>query len=167
MGNKIAVFITGLLGAGVGKIVGVFFISMLPIIELRGAIPVGYALNLPWTATIFCAIIGNLLPIPFILLFLDYVFNFMKKHNILKKWITKLEDKAHRQSSKVTKYEFWGLALFVAIPLPGTGAWTGALIASVIKMDKKKAFLSILLGVLIAAILITFVAYGIFDMIFI
>lgn len=160
MGKKIALWISGIFGSGLGKVLGVGFISMIPIVELRGAVPVAYALGLSWQSAIIISIIGNLLPIPFILIFLDAIFKFMKKHSIFGDLVTKLEDKAVAKSDKVTKYQFWGLVIFVAIPLPGTGGWTGALIASVMKMNKKKAFLSILIGIIIAAIIVTTLTYG-------
>ena len=160
MGEKIALSITGFLGASIGKIIGVFIIAMLPIIELRGAIPVAFAMNLDWKVAMICAIIGNLLPIPFILLFLDAIFNFMKKHNIFKSFVLWLEEKGRKNAPKIEKYGFWGLMIFVAIPLPGTGGWTGALIASVMKMSKKKSIISISLGVIIAAVIVTILTYG-------
>jgi len=161
MGEKIVLLITGIFGASVGKIIGVFIVSMLPIIELRGAIPVAFAMGLNWQTAMVCSIIGNLLPIPFILLFLDAIFNFMKKHNILKNFVLGLEEKGHKNVSKIEKYGFWGLMIFVAIPLPGTGGWTGALIASVMKMSKKKALISTGLGVIIAGIIVTIATYGV------
>lgn len=165
MGEKIVLWITGVFGAAFGKILGVFLISMIPVIELRGAIPVAFALGINWYSALIIAIIGNLLPIPFILLLLDKVFAFMKKHNIFKKLVLKMEDKGNRASDKVVKYKFWGLALFVAIPLPGTGAWTGALVASVLKMNKKEAMLSITIGVIIAALIMTILSYGLVGLI--
>lgn len=161
MGNKIISWIIGFLGAGTGKIIGSIFIAMLPVIELRGAIPVSYALGMDWKTAFICAMIGNILPVPFILLFVKSVFKFMKKHNILKGWVIKQENRALSKKDEVSKFQFWGLAIFVAIPLPGTGGWTGALIASVLKMDLKKAFLSISIGVIIAGIIVTFSTYGI------
>ena len=154
-------FIIGIFGVNAGKIIGLMLVSMLPIIELRGSIPVGYAMKLPWYVTMFCSILGNLLPVPVILIFVVKVFDFMKKHNILIKFVNKMEEKAMNRSEKVLKGEFWGLMLFVAIPLPGTGAWTGALIAALLKMNKKDAFLSIFLGVLIAGLIMTMGVYGI------
>jgi len=124
MGESIVLLIEGIFGASAGKIIGTFIISLLPVIELRGAIPVAFALGLNWQTAIICSIIGNLLPVPFILLFLDIVLNFMKKHNIFKKFVLWLEEKAQKNSPKVEKYGFWGLMIFTAIPLPGTGAWT-------------------------------------------
>ena len=160
MGNKIVLLITGIFGESIGKLIGIIFISMLPIIELRGAIPVAFAMGVNWQTAIICSIMGNLLPIPFILLFLDAIFSFMKKHNICKKFVLWSEKKGRKNSSKVEKYGFWGLMIFVAIPLPGTGGWTGALIASVMKMNKKKSILSISLGVISAAIVVTILTYG-------
>lgn len=160
MGNQIVTWITGIFGAEAGKLIGVFIISMLPVIELRGAIPVAFALGVNWWTAFVIAVVGNTLPIPFILLFLESVFKFMKKHNIFGKWVEKLEATAMSKNEKVEKYKFWGLALFVGIPLPGTGGWTGALIASVMKMDKQRAFASIFVGILGAAIVVTAATYG-------
>ena len=139
---------------------------MIPIIELRGSIPVGFVMGLPWYASLVCSIIGNMLPVPVILLFVVKVFEFMKKHNILTKFVNKMEQKAMNRSEKVSKGEFWGLMLFVAIPLPGTGAWTGALIAALLKMNRRDSFLSILLGVTIAGTIITLGTYGVLGFIF-
>lgn len=144
-----------------GKIIMTFLISMVPVIELRGAIPVATGAGLsPWIA-IPTAIIGNLLPIPFIILFIKKIFAWMRKISPkLNKIVDKMEAKAEKNKAKVLKYAFWGLTLFVAIPLPGTGAWTGALIAAMLDMPLKKAFPSIVLGVLGAGIIISFVSYG-------
>ena len=163
MGEKIALWIAGLFGGSVlfGKLISVFIISMLPIIELRGAIPVAaFLFNVEWPVAFLIAIIGNLLPVPFILFFVEKVFDFMKAHKILDKWIIKLETKAMSKSDKVNSAQFWGLVAFVAIPLPGTGAWTGSLIASLLKIDRKKSLLAVALGVLIAGIIVTVLTYG-------
>jgi uncharacterized membrane protein len=165
MGKKIVLWFIGILGSSFGKYLGVFLISMLPIVELRGAIPVAYALHIPWTVALIVSILGNLLPVPFIILFVDKVFVFMKEKHILEDFVIKLEKKALSKSESVKKYEFFGLAIFVAIPLPGTGAWTGALIASVLEMPKKEAILSITLGVLMAAIIVTTLTYGLLPLI--
>ena len=159
MGQAIVDWIMEIFGANLGGVIGTFFISMLPVIELRGAIPVAFALGLNWQTAFICAIIGNILPVPFILLFINWIFAFMKKHNILTKFVVKLEEKAVAKSSQAMKFQFWGLAIFVAIPLPGTGAWTGALIAAIMKMNRKSAFLSILTGVLCAGVLVTTITY--------
>ena len=164
--QSIVAFIIGIFGVSAGKIIGITFISMIPIIELRGSIPVGFVMGLPWYASLICSIIGNMLPVPVILLFVVKVFEFMKKHNILTKFVNKMEQKAMNRSEKVSKGEFWGLMLFVAIPLPGTGAWTGALIAALLKMNRRDSFLSILLGVTIAGTIITLGTYGVLGFIF-
>ena len=143
------------------KMIGIFLISMLPIIELRGAIPIGAAIGLPWYLNMIVSIIGNMLPVPFILLFSVKAFEFMKKHNIMVKFIEKIENRAKKRSEGLATGEFIGLMLFVAIPFPGTGAWTGALIAALLQFDRKKSFLYILFGVLIAAALVTLGVYGV------
>ena len=164
--QSIVAFIIGIFGASAGKIIGITLISMIPIIELRGSIPVGFVMGLPWYASLVCSIIGNMLPVPVILLFVVKVFEFMKKHNILTKFANKMEQKAMNRSEKVSKGEFWGLMLFVSISLPGTGAWTGALIAALLKMNRRDSFLSILLGVTIAGTIITLGTYGVLGFIF-
>ena len=138
-----------------------FFISMLPIIELRGAIPVGAASGLPWYVNYLLCCIGNMLPVPVILFFVEYVLNFMKKVKHLDKIAFWVEEKAEKYKGQVTKYATWGLLLFVAVPLPGTGAWTGSLVAAFIKMKKKTAFFSVLGGVLIAGAIVTLISYGV------
>ena len=165
--QSIVAFIIGIFGVSAGKIIGITLISMIPIIELRGSIPMGFVVGLPWYASLICSIMGNILPVPVILLFVVKVFEFMKKHNILTKFVNKMEQKAMNRSEKVSKGEFWGLMLFVAIPLPGTGAWTGALIAALLKMNRRDSFLSILLGVTIAGTIITLGTYGVLGFIFV
>ena len=107
-----------------------------------------------------------MLPVPFILLFVVKAFEFMKKHNIMKGFVEKLEKRAMARSESVANREFWGLMIFVAIPLPGTGAWTGALIAALLKLDPKKSFLSVFLGVVVAAVLVTLGVYGVIGFFF-
>lgn len=144
-----------------GKIITTFFISMVPVIELRGAIPYATGMGLsPWIA-IPVAMIGNLLPIPFIIIFIKKIFAWMRKVSPkLNGIVDKMEAKAEKNKAKVLKYAFWGLTIFVAIPLPGTGAWTGALVAAMLDMPLKKAFPSVVLGVIIAGIIVAFVSYG-------
>ena len=143
-----------------GKLIITFFVSMVPVIELRGAIPIGVGMGLPFWAVIFVSIIGNLVPVPFIIIFIKKIFAFMReKMPKLDGLVTRLENKANSKSETVQKYAFWGLFIFVAIPLPGTGAWTGALIAAMLEMKLKKAFPSIALGVLTAGAIVTFVTY--------
>ncbi|MBR5155823.1 MAG: small multi-drug export protein [Clostridia bacterium] len=143
-----------------GKIIATFFISMVPVIELRGAIPFGVSIGLDvWTVSIL-AIIGNIIPTPFIILFIRKIFEWLRsKSDRLNKLVSRLEAKADKHKAKVTRYEFWGLCLFVAIPLPGTGAWTGALIAAMLEMRLKDAIPSIFLGVVIAAIIMGLSSY--------
>lgn len=145
----------------IGKVLITLFVSMVPIIELRGAIPIATGMGLsPWVA-IPVAIIGNLLPVPFIILFIKKIFAWMRKVSPkLNSVVDKMEAKAEKNKEKVLKYAFWGLALFVAIPLPGTGAWTGALVAAMLDMPLKKAFPSVVIGVLGAGVIISFVSYG-------
>ena len=154
-----------LLGAPLlNKMFGIFLISMLPVVELRGAIPVGAAIGLPWYLNMIVSIVGNLLPVPFILLFSVKEFEFMKKHNILVKFIEKIENRAKKRSEGLATGEFIGLMLFVAIPFPGTGAWTGALIAALLQFERKRSFIYITLGVLIAAVIMTAASYGVISL---
>ncbi len=137
----------------------IFIISMIPILELRGGLLVAGLLKVPiWSAIPIC-IAGNIIPIPFILLFIKQIFKWMKKFKGLGKIAIFLEEKAMKKSDKIKKGEFWGLALFVGIPLPGTGAWTGSLIASLLNIDIKKAVLAELLGLLIATAIMSFITY--------
>lgn len=143
------------------KEVVVFIISMVPILELRGGLVAASLLGIGMFKAIGICILGNLVPIPFILFFITPIFNWMKKTKFLKPMVEKLEKKSMAKSGEIKKYEFWGLALFVGVPLPGTGAWTGALIASLIEMDLKKAFSSIAIGLVIATIIMSTISYGI------
>ena len=120
-----------LLSAGEGKFLAAVLISMLPVIELRGGLPAGVAMGLPLREAFFAALLGNLLPVPFIILFARRGFAWVRAHiPRLGRWVDRIEQKAWSKSDKVVHYQAWGLLLFVAVPLPGTGAWTGALIAS-------------------------------------
>lgn len=136
-----------------------FFMSMLPVIELRGGIIYAAASGIPFAKAFAICYLGNILPIPFILLFLKHVFKWMEKFKYTEKIVRKLEEKAHAKSDQVRKYQTLGLFLFVAIPLPGTGGWTGALIASVMDLDIKKSFVTIALGVLCAGIIMSILSY--------
>jgi putative small multi-drug export len=146
------------------KMIGIFLISMLPIIELRGAIPIGAAIGLPWYLNMIVSIIGNMLPVPFILMFSVKAFEFMKKHNIMVKFIEKIENRAKKRSEGLATGEFIGLMLFVAIPFPGTGAWTGALIAALLQFNRKRSFFYIGLGVVIASVIMTLASYGVISL---
>ena len=142
----------------------VTLVSMLPLIELRGGIPLARLLMLPlWQALLFSAI-GNILPIPFILFFLEKIFDWLRPTKHFGGIVKKLEARALGKSDGIQKAEFLGLTLFVGIPLPGTGGWTGALIASLLKIDRKKASLAILLGIALASTIMSFISYGVFAM---
>ena len=146
-----------------GRLVLTFLVSMVPIIELRGAIPIGYRQEDGFSGLlviIAVAIIGNMLPVPFIILFIKKIFAFLRKRMPkLDGTITKLENRALSKADTVQKYAFWGLFIFVAIPLPGTGAWTGALIAAMLDMRLKRAVPSIFLGVVTAGIILATLTY--------
>ena len=143
----------------------VFIISLIPTIELRGGIIAGYLLGLPWLRNLVVAIIANVIPISFILFFIKKVLAFMRKHGIFVKLVDWIEARGQSKSSEVTKYEVFGLMLFVAIPLPGTGAWTGSLVAALLEMDVKNAMLSVFAGVLVAGFIMTVLSYGLLDFI--
>lgn len=135
--------------------------AMVPVIELRGAIPFGVAAGISVKQALVCAIIGNLLPIPFILLFLRRVFVWMRKISTgFENLVEKLELRAKRKKGIVDKYEIIGLIILVAIPLPGTGAWTGALVATVLDIRMRRALPAITIGVIIAGIVVSVVTYG-------
>ena len=139
-----------------------FFISMVPVIELRGGIPAGVAAGLPvfWAALV--ALAGNMLPVPFVLLFFRKVIFWMEqKSAFLNKLAGKMKSKVDANKTKVLKYEFWGLVALVAIPLPGTGAYTGAMVAAMVDMQLKRAVPAILIGVVIAAIIVSLATAGV------
>ena len=145
-----------------GKVLLTALISMLPVVELRGGLPAGVALGLPITLSFAASLLGNMLPVPFVILFARPVFQWVRAHiPALGSFVTKLETRAYAKSKNVKKYETWGLLIFVAIPLPGTGAWTGALIASVLNMRLKRAVPVIFLGVIIAGSIMTVLTYGV------
>lgn len=152
--------------AGINKNILVFIISMLPIIELRGGLIAASILHIEFIKAFIICFIGNILPVPFILLLIEKIFELLKKWNLTKKLVTKLEKKALSKSDQINKFGYWGLLLFVGIPLPGTGAWTGALLAVLLKMNRKKSFLFISLGVLLAGIIMSILSYGILGNIF-
>jgi len=144
-----------------GSKFGVFFCSMLPIIELRGSIPLGAALGLPWYTNYIVSAFGNLIPVPFILLLINKIIDWMKTTKLFSRFALWLERKAEKNRSKLEKGIFIGLMLFVAIPIPGTGAWTGALLASLAGVKFKKSMLAIAIGVLIAGVIMTLASYAV------
>lgn len=145
---------------GAGREVAVFVISMIPLIELRLAVPLGIAVGMPWLQTLVIAIIGNVLPIPFIILFAEKLLDWLSRLPFFAKFANWYKAKLENKKDKVTKYARIGLFLFVAVPLPGTGAWSGAAIASILKMPVRKAFPSIALGVVAAGIIMTLISQG-------
>ncbi|MGX8692209.1 MAG: COG2426 family protein [Clostridia bacterium] len=145
-----------------GKLLQTFFISMLPVVELRGGIPWGVSRGLDYHTAALTAILGNLLPVPFIILFVRQVFAWLrKKSGRLDAWIAKMENKAELKGEKVKSYGAIGLILLVAIPLPGTGAWTGALVAAVLGLRMRDALPAIVIGVVIAAAIVLGMTYGV------
>ena len=146
----------------VGKELAVFFCSMIPIIECRGAVPLGCGLGLPWWETFLLAFCGNLLPVPFILLLIEKIILWMENSKVkaFQKFASFLRRKVERNKGKIEKYSYWGLILFVAIPLPGTGAWTGSLIAALLGLDVKKSTLAAAAGVLLSCTIMTILSYG-------
>ena len=152
-----------LTGTVVGKCVFTMLVSMIPIIELRGGLPFGVALGLPYYLAFPAAVVGNLIPTPFIIVYIRRVFKLMRRYfPRLNGLVDKLERKAHLKGKKVLKYQSIGLWLFVAIPLPGTGAWTGSMAAAFLDMRLKKAMPAVVLGVLTAGcIMLTLTHVGI------
>ena len=138
-----------------------FLVAMVPVVELRGAIPFGVVrgLNL-WTA-IIASVLGNLVPVPFIILFIRRIFAWMRAHMPkLDGLVTRMEKKAEKNRAAVERWAFWGVAILVAIALRGTGAWTGALVAAMMEMRLKRAFPAIVIGVVIAGVIVSVVTYG-------
>ena len=153
-------------GTVAGKLITTFFISMVPIVELRLGLPYGIALGLEYPLALMAALLGNMVPVPFIIVYIKRVFEWMRRHMPrLDALVTRLEDRANFKGETVQKYGPWGLLLFVAIPLPGTGAWTGALIAALLDLRTSKAVPVIMLGVCIAAAIMTLVTYGVIHIV--
>ena len=157
MGEVIFEFLESTIGAELAIVV----CSMIPVVELRGAIPLGWACGFAWWKTFLLAILGNMIPLPFIVLFMDAILRKMNesKVKIIKKFANFLNRKIEKNQPKIEKYGFWGLTIFIGIPLPMTGGWTGSLVASFMKMKFWKAMLSAFLGVLMAATIMTLLCY--------
>ena len=153
-------FTTNLSGS-IPKELIIFIISMVPILELRGGLIAAALLKVNFFTAIIICILGNLIPIPFILLFITPIFRWLKRTKLFKPLVEKLEKKSIIKSDQIKKYEFLGLVLFVGIPLPGTGAWTGSLIASLLDIKFKKAFPAIICGLILATIIMSTLSYGI------
>jgi len=142
----------------------IFVISLMPILELRGGMIAARLLEVEFFKAFLICFAGNMLPIPFILLFIEKIFEWLRRFKFFEKIIVKLETKTERNKEKVLRYKSWGLLLFVAIPLPGTGGWTGALMAALLGIDFKRALPIITLGVFIAGLIMSLITYGVFAM---
>ena len=164
MTDALIQWFTTTLGGLFSEEVIAFIISMVPILELRGGLVAAKLMGIPLlTANVLC-IIGNIIPVPFILWFITPIFTWLKGTKPFRPMVEKLENKAMSKKDQIEKYQFWGLMFFVGIPLPGTGAWTGALIASLLNMPFKKAFPATVLGILMAAIIMDIVSYGLLGL---
>lgn len=165
MTEKFAKLVVSIFGAWASTLVGkyliVFITSMLPILELRGGLIVASLLNLPMWQSFLVCLIGNVIPIPLILWFITPIFGKLKQIKGLRNVVNRLEKKAKSKQEKIENLKYIGLFLFVGIPLPGTGAWTGCLIAALLDLDKKKSFIAAFLGVLLAGIIMLILSYGI------
>lgn len=160
MTEQIAQWFAGLFSGEVSHEIVIFLTSLMPILECRGGMIVAKIFEINFFKAFIICYIANMLPLPFILIFIKKIFEFMKKHNILVKFIEKLEGKTAKNKDKVMRYKQWGLLLFIAIPLPGTGGWTGSLFAALLGIDFKKAMPIIALGVFIADVIMSVVTYG-------
>lgn len=147
-----------------GHELALVLISMIPLIELRGAVPLGIAAGLPWIEVLPLCYLGNLLPIPFVILFAERLLAGLSRLPLLRGPATWYTEKLNSKKGQVTKYAKWGLFIFVAIPLPGTGAWSGAAIAALLKMNPWRAFLAIAGGVVTAGIIMAVVSSGLFGL---
>ena len=152
---------SGIQGLPLGKEIIVFLISLMPILELRGGLLAASFLGLDPIRSYIISVIGNIIPVPFILWFINSIIDFMRCSKHFSKIATWLDKKVKKHKGQIEKYGFWGLVLFVGIPLPGTGAWTGCLIAAVLEMNRKKAFLAAMLGIFIASIIMMILSFGI------
>lgn len=162
MAEKLVDIFLNLFGNALNNEIIVFIISLFPILELRGGIIAAYALGMELLPAFVISYIGNLLPIPFILILIEKIFYLMKKTPLA--FIANFfENKALSKKESIEKYGYWGLLLFVGIPLPGTGAWTGALVAVLLNLDKRKSFIVIMLGVLLAGIIISILSFGLLN----
>lgn len=167
MTDKLVNFFVGIFSflgtTALGKNITIFLISMMPILELRGGMAAARILNLnPYLSLLIC-VIANIIPIPLILWFITPVFDWFKKKKFLKGFANWCERHAQKNSGKVDALKYYGLFVFVAVPLPTTGAWTGCLIASLLGLDKKKSMLAAMAGVLVAGLIMLLIAYGIFG----
>lgn len=170
MTEKLASFFVGIFGGVAGSLAGkyliIFLLSMVPILELRGGLIAASLLDLPMWQSFFLCFLGNIIPIPFILWLINPIFRKMRNWKHLGKVVIWCENKANSKKEQIENLKYIGLFLFVGIPLPGTGAWTGCLIAALLNMDKKKSLLAALLGVVMAGVIMLIVSYGVLGRIF-
>lgn len=151
-----------LTGTQSGEFIWTMLVSMVPVVELRGGIPFGTAAGLPVWQAYLAAVIGNIIPVPFIIVYIRRIFQWMRRRMPrFNGVVDRLEEKAHLKGATVNKYKYLGLAIFVAIPLPGTGAWTGALVAAFLDMPLRRALPSIAAGVLAAGLAISLLTFGV------
>lgn len=158
--ESIALWFAGTLGKYISSKLAVFIVSLVPILECRGGLIASALLKVDIRYAVPLCILGNILPIPFILLFIKRIFKWLKKFNFSRPLIEKLENRAMNKSKNMSNGEFLGLLLFVGIPLPGTGAWTGSLVVALLDMDFKKAITAIFLGILLATLIVGSLSYG-------
>ena len=144
----------------IGKLIMTFLTAMVPVVELRGAIPVGVGMGLTPFVSFIVSVLGNMVPVPIVILFIRQILNFMKKAPNLRTLAEKIEGKAGKHEDKIKRYQSLGLLILVAIPLPGTGAYTGSLVASLFDIRLKTAVPVIFAGVVIAGIIVTIITYG-------
>ncbi len=144
-----------------GKLLATFLISMVPVIELRGALPIGVGMGLSPVTALIVSIVGNMVPVPFIIIFIRRILNWMHRFEKFDRIATKMEEKAAKGGEKIVKYEMFGLFLLVAVPLPGTGAWTGSLVAAFFNLRLRNAVPVIFAGVVAAGIVVFLVTYGV------
>jgi uncharacterized membrane protein len=145
----------------VNKDVLIFIISMMPILELRGGLIAASILKIPFLRALIICLIGNILPTPFILLFLNYIFDLLSKWKATKKLVDWLKNKTLKKRETIDKYGYLGILLFVGIPLPGTGMWTGSMLVVLLGLDRKKSIPYIILGILMASVIMSIVSYGV------
>ena len=166
MTEQIVNWFVELFGNKIPEELTVFIISMIPILELRGGIIAAKLLGMNLYIAYPICVIGNILPIPFILLFIRKIFKFLKRFKATRGLIEKLEVRTMRKKESVLRWRNWGLLLFVAIPLPGTGGWTGSLLAALLDIRIRNSFPVIAIGILIADIIMALFSYGLLDLIF-
>ena len=145
----------------INKDILVFIISMMPILELRGGLIAASILKIPFVKALIICLIGNILPIPFILFFLNYVFDLLSKWKVTKKLVDWIKKRTLSKKDTLEKYGYLGILLFVGIPLPGTGMWTGSMLVVLLGMNRKKAIPYIILGILLASVIMSIVSYGV------